>query len=110
MSSDRLQHIHYSPVTDCPNWVALLGVVETAKHPKFEIFSIFDSKTWLFLFLSLVLVVIFNIKFSKNQNLSITIVMSLINHLECLISKSGKDIFHSEHISKYLRNSDNCFS
>ena len=48
---------------------------------------------WLFLLISLMLLSVLNTKFRKNQNTFLTLIISLINHTEELISKSGK-IFH----------------
>ena len=94
MSAHRLQVLHYSPVTDCPNRISLLGMTKTENHSNFKILSVFDINVWLVLMTSLVMLSIINTKFNKNSNSFIIILTSLINHLECLFSKSGKLLRH----------------
>ena len=89
MSDQRLKFIDYSSIIDCPNWISLLGMVKTTKYSNLKILSVFDMNIWLLLIMSLILLSIINTKMNRNSNLITTIVISLINHLECLISKSG---------------------
>ena len=90
MTIERLEQIDYTSVTDSSNWVSLLGVEKTSKV---KIFAIFDMDIWLILLISLMLLSVLNTKFRQNQNTFLTLIISLINHTEELISKSGK-IFH----------------
>ena len=87
-----MKTIDYLSVSECVNWLTLLGVEKSLNHQKFEIFSIFDIKIWLLLLISLIFLSIINMKFSNKQNSFLTIIISLINHLETLITKSGKKL------------------
>ena len=89
-----MRTIDYLSVCECVNWLTLLGVEKSLNHQKFEIFSIFDIKIWLLLLISLIFLSIINIKFSNKQNSFLTIIISLINHLETLITKSGKKLLN----------------
>ena len=85
-----MKTIDYLSVSECINWLTLLGVEKSLNHQKFEIFSIFDINIWLLLLISLIFLSIVNMKFSK-QNAFLAIITSSINHLETLITKSGKN-------------------
>ena len=92
MTVERLEQIDYSSVTDSSNWISLLGVEKTLSHQKFKIFTIFDMDIWLFLLISLMLLSVLDTKFRQDQNTFLTLIISLINHTEELISKSGKTL------------------
>ena len=77
-------------MTDSPNSISLLGIERSLSDHKFKIFTIFDMNVWIFLLISLMLLSVLNIKFRKNQNTFLTLIISLINHMEGLLSKSGK--------------------
>ena len=87
-----METIDYLSASECINWLTLLGVEKSLNRQKFEIFSIFDIKIWLLLLTSLIFLSIFNIKFSNKQNYFLAIIISSINHIETLITKSGKKL------------------
>ena len=87
-----MEKIDYLSVSECANWLTLLGVEKSLNRQKFEIFSIFDIKIWLLLLTSLIFLSIINMKFSNKQNSFLAIIISSINHIETLITKSGKKL------------------
>lgn len=89
---NRLELVDYASITGVTNHICLLGVEKSLKYLKTKLFSIFDINIWLLLIFSLILLSIFNTKFKKNHNIVLSIINSFINHLEQLISKSGKMI------------------
>ena len=91
----RLKLIDYLSVNYCINWFSILGVKKPLDFHKTKIFSIFDLKSWLLLFFSLIILSILNTKYKRNQNVILTVIHSCFNHLEELISKSGKLIMIS---------------
>ena len=86
----RLKSIDYLSVNYCINWFSILGVEKPLSFQKTKILSIFDLTSWLLLFFSLIVLSILNTKYKRNQNVVLTVIHSLLNHLEELISKSGK--------------------
>ena len=85
--------VDYLSVSECINWLTLLGVEKPFNYKSFEIFSAFDINIWIYLLISLILLSIINFKFGKkHQNKYLSAITSLFNHLEALITKSGK--FH----------------
>ena len=92
ISPSRLKRIDYSFISDCTNRVAFLGVEKTFNQYKFKLFSVFDTKVWLLLLISLIFMSILNTKFNNHRTKFSTVIISFINHLEVLISKSGKII------------------
>ena len=73
--------------------ITLLAVNKPLNHSQFKIFSIFNTEVWLVILLSLILMSIFNTKFNtKKQYPILTFGISIINHFEQLVCKSGKQI------------------
>ena len=102
-----MEAIDYLSVSECVNWLTLLGVEKSLNHQKFEILSIFDIKIWLLLLISLIFLSIINMKFSNKQNSFLAIIISSINHIETLITRSGKkfeNLFYLIQSSQKLSN------
>ena len=93
--NERFELIDYLPVNYCINWFSILGVKKPLDFQKTKILSIFDPTTWLLLLFSLTVLSILNTKYKRNQNVILTVIHSWFNHLEELISKSGKLIMIS---------------
>ena len=87
-----MQTIDYASVTDSTHHLCLLGVEKPLNQNNYELPSIFDIEIWVLLLISIVLVTIFNTKYNRNQNSFMLLVKSFTNHLEILLSKSGKSI------------------
>lgn len=86
-----MKKIDFLSVSYCMNWFSILGVEKHLNRHKFELFSIFDYRIWVSLLFSWILLSIINIKHkNKDENIFINLLVSWINHLEVLISKSGK--------------------
>ena len=93
--NQRFKLIDYLSVNYCINWFSILGVEKPLNFKKTKILSIFDLTSWLLLLFSLIVLSILNTKYKRNQNVILTVIHSWFNHLEELISKSGKLIMIS---------------
>lgn len=87
LSSKRFQHVQFSPILFVDNSVSLLSLEEKI-NSNFRILTTFEPITWWLLILLLLIYSLFNVKFKGN--ILFNFAISLIDHIECLLTKHSK--------------------
>lgn len=92
MNPERNQFAKYTRNYIVNNIVSLLPAEKLIDSNQYDILSIFEIKTWLFIILSLILVSIFGIIKFKYKTFALDFIDSIFNHFECLIKNNSKSI------------------
>lgn len=84
LTPERFEQTNFTPILYIDNLIAFLSLKEKITS-NFKFLTIFEPITWWFLFTLLMIYSIFNIK--KQTNFLIDLIVSIINHFECLLAK-----------------------
>ena len=87
MNSKRFELVKFSPILFVDNLISLLSLEEKTSS-NFRILNTFQPITWWFLISSCVIYSLINTKL--NRNFLFNFALSLIDHLECLLTKQSK--------------------
>ena len=86
LTPEKLEQTKFTPILYVDHLIAFLSLKEKITS-NFKFLTIFEPITWWFLLILLMIYSIFNIK--KQTNFLIDLVVSIINHLECLLTKQS---------------------
>ena len=89
MSPQRFELAKFTPTLYVDNLITFLSLKEKV-NSNFKFLTIFEPITWWVLFILLMIYSVINLK--KKTNLLIDLIISFINHFECLVTKQSKSI------------------
>lgn len=85
LSPKRFEFVKFSPVILIENLINILSIEEEV-NSVFSLLTTFEPITWWLLFISLLIYSLINSKRNSLYNL----LISLIDHVECLLTKQSK--------------------
>ena len=90
MNTNRTQLAKYTRNYIINNIISLISSEKIIDSNQYDILSIFQMETWLFIILFLIFVSIFGVGNIKIKTFSTDFIHSIFDHFECLIKNNSK--------------------